>query len=217
MVPHMHRLHEEQDVGGGYGGVYAYHLPESLSTLKEWFDSTAGKSSYPIYAVVLFDKTCQATMDLVTDSRKSISAAAGEDVCFVYFRDGKTAETLAPWSIDEHIKYAIHFAAILGISLPAIAFFSSLDMREQNVPPTVIQVDLADKSAEQALTTLTGIFSNYYAAVPHGSDKLSCLSLSASVESGRKTILNDAASQARNVATEFFKAAGKALWSTMVG
>jgi hypothetical protein len=211
-------VQEEEEGGGGGGGGYAYSVPKSLDTLSEWFQVTfSNQHSYPIYGITLLDRSNPSTIDLIANSKDSLSAIAGKEVCFAYFRDGELAEKLAPWSIDEHIKYAEHIASILGASLPSIAFFSSLEVNDGEKSPHVVLFDLKDKSPEQSLSELSRLFSNYYDNQTNLENRIARLDLAKKIIAGQGLVISSTKSAARDVAVEFFKAAGKSVWTTLIG
>lgn len=210
-------LQEEEEGGGGGGGGYAYSVPESINTLSKWFYDTFSKQhSYPIYGIVLLDKNNHSAVELIEKSRSSLSAIARNEICFSYFRDGTLAEQLAPWSIDEHAKYAVHVASIVGASLPSVVFFSSLEVRDGENFPHMVQFDLQGKNSEQSLSELSQIFSHYYTAQMQSENAISRLDLSKKVISGQRLVISGTKSAARDAAVEFFKTAGKSAWSALI-
>jgi len=211
-------VQEEEEGGGGGGGGYAYSVPQSLKTLAEWFqDAFAKRYSYPVYGILLLDKNNHSALELIAKSRSSLSAIAGSDICFAYFRDGKRAENMTPWSVDEHIKYAIHIASIFGLGLPSIVFFSSLVMKDEKTLPHLVHIDLQNKSPEQALLELSRVFTHYYSKKGYAKTPIERLDFAKKVVVGKGLAITGARSAARDAAVEFFKAVGKSMLSAVIG
>ena len=219
MFRRSHRLLEEEgETGGGSGGGYIYGLPGSLKTLDEWFQTATGSArGRPIYAVFLLDHSSQNAIEVIEKSRPTLAASSGLDICIVYFRNARSVESLAPWSIDEHIMYSVQVAALLGASIPSVIFFESFRLKERTSQPEVVELELDEKAPSVIVSELRDIFANYYSNSPSSNEPLERLRTARNMQMLKTMTISESKTVARTAAVEFIKGLGKAAVGLIVG